>query len=50
MTWEKYIRYQYPELGDGIFELNPPMDTHLGGDDFDQCIIDWCLRNSKDEV
>jgi molecular chaperone DnaK len=30
------------ELGDGIFEVKSTNgDTHLGGDDFDQCIIDW---------
>lgn len=30
------------ELGDGVFEvLSTNGDTHLGGDDFDQAIIDW---------
>jgi molecular chaperone DnaK len=30
------------ELGDGIFEVKSTNgDTHLGGDDFDQMIIDW---------
>jgi molecular chaperone DnaK len=30
------------ELGDGVFEvLSTDGDTHLGGDDFDQVIIDW---------
>jgi molecular chaperone DnaK len=30
------------ELGDGVFEvLSTNGDTHLGGDDFDQKIIDW---------
>ena len=30
------------ELGDGVFEvLSTSGDTHLGGDDFDQSIIDW---------
>ncbi|MBB1194246.1 molecular chaperone DnaK [Flavobacterium sp. SOK18b] len=30
------------ELGDGVFEvLSTNGDTHLGGDDFDQTIIDW---------
>ena len=30
------------ELGDGVFEvLSPDGDTHLGGDDVDQKIIDW---------
>ncbi len=30
------------ELGDGVFEVkSTDGDTHLGGDDFDQKIIDW---------
>ncbi|MDW8297687.1 MAG: Hsp70 family protein, partial [Raineya sp.] len=30
------------ELGDGVFEVKATDgDTHLGGDDFDQKIIDW---------
>lgn len=30
------------ELGDGVFEvLSTNGDTHLGGDDFDQVLIDW---------
>ena len=30
------------ELGDGLFEVKSTNgDTHLGGDDFDQVIIDW---------
>ncbi len=30
------------EVGDGVFEvLSTSGDTHLGGDDFDQVIIDW---------
>ena len=30
------------ELGDGVFEVkSTDGDTHLGGDDFDQIIIDW---------
>jgi molecular chaperone DnaK len=30
------------ELGDGVFEVKSTNgDTHLGGDDFDQCVIDW---------
>jgi len=38
------------ELGDGIFEvLSTDGDTHLGGDDFDQIIIDWMVQEFKDE-
>ena len=30
------------ELGDGIFEVKSTNgDTHLGGDDFDQILVDW---------
>lgn len=32
------------ELGDGVFEvLATNGDTHLGGDDFDNAIIDWIV-------
>merc|ERR1711904_582526 len=39
------------ELGDGVFEVKSPNgDTHLGGDDFDQVIIDWLAEEFlKDE-
>jgi len=38
------------ELGDGVFEvLSTDGDTHLGGDDFDQIIIDWLVAEFKDE-
>ena len=33
------------ELGDGVFEVKATDgDTHLGGDDFDQVIIDWLAQ------
>merc|ERR1711991_1078075 len=36
------------ELGDGVFEvLSTNGDTHLGGDDFDQVIIDWLAEQFK---
>ena len=36
------------ELGDGVFEvLSTNGDTHLGGDDFDQKIIDWLVEGFK---
>lgn len=36
------------ELGDGVFEvLSTDGDTHLGGDDFDQRIIDWLAEEFK---
>jgi molecular chaperone DnaK len=36
------------ELGDGIFEVKSTNgDTHLGGDDFDQVIIDWVVSEFK---
>ena len=38
------------ELGDGVFEvLSTDGDTHLGGDDFDQAIIEWLVKEFKDE-
>jgi molecular chaperone DnaK len=36
------------EIGDGVIEvLSTNGDTHLGGDDFDQKIIDWMLSEFK---
>ncbi|MFT3885072.1 MAG: molecular chaperone DnaK [Flavobacteriales bacterium] len=38
------------ELGDGVFEVkSTDGDTHLGGDDFDQCVIDWLAEEFKSE-
>lgn len=39
------------ELGDGVFEVkSTDGDTHLGGDDFDQALIDWMAEEfQKDE-
>jgi len=38
------------ELGDGVFEVKSTNgDTHLGGDDFDQVIIDWMADEFKNE-
>jgi molecular chaperone DnaK len=38
------------DVGDGVFEVHSTSgDTHLGGDDFDKCVVDWIaeefLRN-----
>ena len=36
------------EIGDGVFEVKSTNgDTHLGGDDFDQIIIDWIAAEFK---
>ncbi len=36
------------ELGDGVFEVKATNgDTHLGGDDFDQRVMDWLLAEFK---
>jgi molecular chaperone DnaK len=36
------------ELGEGVFEVKSTNgDTHLGGDDFDQRVIDWLLAEFK---
>ena len=33
------------EIGDGVFEVKSTNgDTHLGGDDFDQAVIDWMAK------
>ena len=38
------------EVGDGVFEVKSTNgDTHLGGDDFDQKIIDWLAEEFKKE-
>ena len=38
------------QLGDGVFQvLSTNGDTHLGGDDFDNRIMDWLIKNFKDE-
>jgi molecular chaperone DnaK len=38
------------ELGDGVFEVKSTNgDTHLGGDDFDQVIIDWLADEFKSQ-
>jgi molecular chaperone DnaK len=37
-------------LGDGVFEVkSTDGDTHLGGDDFDQVVIDWLAEEFKAE-
>ncbi len=38
------------ELGDGVFEvLSTNGDTHLGGDDFDNVVMDWIIAEFKKE-
>ncbi len=38
------------DIGDGVFEVKATNgDTHLGGDDFDQTIIDWLVEEFKKE-
>ena len=38
------------EIGDGVFEVKSTNgDTYLGGDDFDQKVIDWLLQEFKKE-
>jgi molecular chaperone DnaK len=37
------------EIGDGVFEVKSTSgNTHLGGDDWDQRIIDWLVKSFKD--
>lgn len=38
------------QLGDGVFQvLSTNGDTHLGGDNFDQRVIDWLIKGFKDD-
>ena len=38
------------QMGDGVFEVKATNgDTHLGGDDFDQLIIDWICDKFKQD-
>lgn len=38
------------EIGDGVFEVKATNgDTHLGGDDFDQRVIDWLVQSFKSD-
>lgn len=38
------------EIGDGVFEVkSTDGDTHLGGDDFDNAIIDWMVEEFKSD-
>ncbi|MBE5839791.1 MAG: molecular chaperone DnaK [Butyrivibrio sp.] len=38
------------EIGDGVIEvLSTNGDTHLGGDDFDQAIINWMVQDFKNK-
>ena len=37
------------EIGDGVFEVKATSgDTHLGGDDWDQRVMDWLVKTFKD--
>ncbi|PZS16956.1 MAG: molecular chaperone DnaK, partial [Acidimicrobiales bacterium] len=37
------------EIGDGVFEVKSTAgNTHLGGDDWDQRVIDWLVKTFKD--
>src|SRR5271170_1528658 len=37
------------EIGDGVFEVKATSgNTHLGGDDWDQRVIDWLVKTFKD--
>src|SRR5690349_873943 len=37
------------EIGEGVFEVKATSgDTHLGGDDWDQRVIDWLVKTFKD--
>src|SRR5206468_8988678 len=37
------------EIGEGVFEVKSTHgDVHLGGDDWDQRVIDWLVKSFKD--
>ena len=38
------------QIGDGVFEVKATNgDTHLGGDDFDERIVDWIVDEFRRE-
>ena len=38
------------DVGDGVFEVKAVSgDTHLGGDDWDNAVMDWLLKEFKTE-
>jgi molecular chaperone DnaK len=38
------------QLGDGVFEVKATAgNNHLGGDDFDSCIVDWMLASFQEQ-
>ncbi|MGE0145218.1 MAG: molecular chaperone DnaK [Planctomycetota bacterium] len=39
------------DVGDGVFEVKSTNgDTHLGGDDFDEAVIDWLVSSFKQQT
>ncbi len=38
------------DIGEGVYEvLATAGDTHLGGDDFDQCIVEWAVETFREQ-
>jgi molecular chaperone DnaK len=38
------------EIGEGVFEVKATSgDTHLGGDDWDEAVIEWLVKSFKDD-
>ena len=37
-------------IDDGIFEVKAAGDTHLGGEDFDTQLVDYCVQEFKKET
>jgi molecular chaperone DnaK len=38
------------QLGDGVFEVKATAgNNHLGGDDFDSCVVDWMLASFQEQ-
>jgi molecular chaperone DnaK (HSP70) len=47
---EVHLIFPYFNLGDGVFEVKSTNgDTHLGGDDFDQRLIDYLADEFKSQ-
>ena len=43
-----HLIFLFFKLGEGVFEVKSTNgDTHLGGDDFDQRVIDWLADEFK---
>jgi len=42
-----HLRHLHPGLGEGVSKCWPPRRPHLGGDDYDQAVIDWLMEEFR---